>query len=249
MSSAKKIYLLAELNWGDKRLSEFNGFEILRTLRFALRMLCPIIVCSFMPEDYFKPVRKNTGYLGQSRLFKGLSIPGQMFLSLPFKPSQLDKSLTALPLTNEQLNNVIDSLFDMDDIHKWIGTTSHSGRLVVSLEKLLNGIKGFSNGSMESIGGIPFNSVIALEKTWRELILTIKFLDKYSLLNTLSQHEAETLKSCLDRNSVVSNAFQRFIDSAANIEQRIKVLTEYDSSNLIKCLTLIITALHKSKKD
>ena len=50
---AERIFLLAELTWFKNNANQaFYGFEVLKKLRLK-QVTCPIIICSFLPKDYF----------------------------------------------------------------------------------------------------------------------------------------------------------------------------------------------------
>ncbi len=58
------IYILVEIKWDNKKRTDFHGFDIAIDLRQNKKLLCPIILCSFMPffdlEKYEKAKILNT---------------------------------------------------------------------------------------------------------------------------------------------------------------------------------------------
>lgn len=102
LNQAKGIVVLAELNWNGKKLSDFYGFEILSQLRAEHRIKCPIAICSFMPELYFR------------KKFPILEFPQHHpFVRLPAEPQTILSALEKAEFADEyRLNDIIISYCD-----------------------------------------------------------------------------------------------------------------------------------------
>ncbi len=75
------VIILAELTWNSKKYSDFYGFDIACELRLKHRILAPIIMVSFLPENFFN---------GDTR-YNILKARGTSFLQLPFDSDSLDR--------------------------------------------------------------------------------------------------------------------------------------------------------------
>jgi CheY-like chemotaxis protein len=114
-SSFAGIVVLAEIKWNGKNHTDFYGFEIIRELRVQRRILCPIIVCSFLPEEYFLPPNIEATENRKSLLFNILKAPGHSFARLPFDFRQIAKSFGS-PISEELLDDIIESLCDVEGL-------------------------------------------------------------------------------------------------------------------------------------
>jgi CheY-like chemotaxis protein len=74
-----EIFLLAELNWDVYKRADFFGVELIKILRVNHRLVCPIIVCSFMPFSYFIDPLQHETYSH----YRVLGTPGHYFIQLP----------------------------------------------------------------------------------------------------------------------------------------------------------------------
>lgn len=66
------LFILAELDWHDHKLTDFYGITIARKLRLK-NIKCPVFICSFMSEEY----------LSSKGQFKILGFRSHYFLHLP----------------------------------------------------------------------------------------------------------------------------------------------------------------------
>ncbi len=71
-NSYDALFILAELDWAGKPLSEFYGIELTQKLRLN-NIKCPIFICSFMTENY----------LAEKEQFKILNFRSHYFIHLP----------------------------------------------------------------------------------------------------------------------------------------------------------------------
>lgn len=76
--AADRIFILAELKWPENVSNQsFYGFELLKKLRLK-KITCPIVMCSFLPKDYFLNHSKT--------IFNLLKLPASHpFVRLPQK--------------------------------------------------------------------------------------------------------------------------------------------------------------------
>jgi CheY-like chemotaxis protein len=103
----EKCFLLAELNWDGRSLTQFYGFKVLRKLRIKLQALFPVFICSTFPFNFFS--EKGGVY----NIFRA---PGHAFIHLPqnvfkFKPKQ-----PVLPLTRNLLQDINYHFFDVNGL-------------------------------------------------------------------------------------------------------------------------------------
>lgn len=93
------VIILAELRLGNKKLSDFYGFEILCQLRAEHRLKCPIAVCSFMPEPWLR------------KKFPILEFPQHHpFIRLPASPETFIEKIEKAEVADEsRLNDIIIS--------------------------------------------------------------------------------------------------------------------------------------------
>jgi hypothetical protein len=247
LSNAKRMFVLAELNWDDRKLSDFYGFIVLKKLRFELRLRCPVIICSFCPKSLFQLSEETSFNQRKQRLFNVLDLPGQSFLPLPFEVHSLE-SYVSEPLSRTELEQVIDSFFDLDEVRDLVGSDSHPGTLLQNLHRLIRGIEGFKKGRTWSLSGIPYNNSLALNNIKRHLCLTVSVLDRYSFLEQIPENERESLRACLDPGSLIGKDFQFFVDHSENTDQRIAAFRENDPAGLLERFRRIAEALPGVRK-
>ena len=77
----ESIIILAELPWNGKKYSDFYGFDVACELRLKFQLMAPIIIVSFMPEEFFQDNYK----------YNILKARGTNFLQLPFESEELLK--------------------------------------------------------------------------------------------------------------------------------------------------------------
>lgn len=247
LPQAKRMFILAELTWDDRKLSDFYGFVVLKKLRFELRLRCPVIVCSFWPKSLFHLSEETSFNQRKQRLFNVLDLPGQSFLPLPFGVHDLEGHVSE-PLSRTELEQVIDSFFDLDEVGDLVGSDSHPGTLLQNLHRLMRGIEGFKKGRTWSLSGIPYNNSLALKNIKRHLCLTISVLDRYNFLERIPENERESLRACLDPGSMIGRDFQFFVDHAENTDGRIAAFRENDPAGFLERFERIAEALPLVRK-
>lgn len=244
LSAVEGIFVLAELNWEERYLTKFYGFEILRKLREQRELLCPIVVCSFMPEDFFVRAGEKSG-----NLFKVLGKPGHSFLPLPFQINHVKQSL-GQQLTGEQLEHAIVAFYTTDEALRLIGTQYHSGSLIQDLERLLRGLRQFKQGNKDRIKQFPFSSATGLRKIRRQLAITARVLiESRFLLQQLPKVEFDEIKNVLDPTSMFRTDLDLLISSAENSHKRILLLENLNLEVTINCLDANLAVMKRVRDN
>jgi len=89
------VIILCELNWGDKFLQQFHGFEIARELRMRHKLLCPIVFVSTLKRSYFEELA------ARDARFAILFGTGTGFVELDKMNEDLEKSFQFIPALSE----------------------------------------------------------------------------------------------------------------------------------------------------
>lgn len=100
-SEVQIIYILAELKWEEYKRTDFHGFKIAKNLRGKENLLCPIVICSFMP-DFDKSHHPDS---------KILNTPGHYLLHLPQKPLEFSHYKA---IDDDTLYDINYSIFDTE---------------------------------------------------------------------------------------------------------------------------------------
>lgn len=98
-SKIEIIYILAELQWNTLKRTDFYGFQLAKELRVNKKSLCPIVMCSFLPDDEITKLKEA----------KILDTPGHYSLQLPDK---LIKLPNYLPIDEDLLYDISMHIFD-----------------------------------------------------------------------------------------------------------------------------------------
>lgn len=113
LTNTSRIYILAELKWGRNR-TDLYGFTIAKKIRQEHKVLCPIILCSFLNKEHFRLLEIKDADI--------LKYPGHYLLQLPDKPSSDYQGLD-----EDTLEDINLMMFDPDQkIHELMHATSDS---------------------------------------------------------------------------------------------------------------------------
>jgi CheY-like chemotaxis protein len=107
------VLVLAELTWEPaKRLSDFQGMEIIRWMRMEQRWLNPVIICSFIKKDLLVATSNP-----HAKLFSILRVQSShQFQELPFMTSWHGPEKSLVPLRSLQLYDVVDHFYKQKGI-------------------------------------------------------------------------------------------------------------------------------------
>ncbi|MDL2231562.1 hypothetical protein LJB85_02355 [Porphyromonadaceae bacterium OttesenSCG-928-L07] len=125
------IIIIAELDWAEKKLSDFYGIEIAVQLRLKYGILSPIFICSFFDKNYF---------IKQDKIkYNILKVRGTGFLQLPVMPPDIEKVIENIQLLSKATlcyisNLLIDSRYLVDKITHDIRIEKNEEAITQSLE-------------------------------------------------------------------------------------------------------------------
>jgi hypothetical protein len=239
LSAVNGVFVLAELNWQERHLTKFYGFDIIRKLREHRELLCPIVVCSFMPEEYFvKTEDKNRNR------FQVLGKPGHSFLPLPFLISQIKQSL-GQQLTEEQLEELIAGFYTTYEVFELIGTQNHPGPLILALEDLARGLRQFTKGQKDGIHRFPFKRARDLRTIRRRLTVTVQVLiESSTLLDQVAPVDIEKMKEVLKAASALRSTLDLLTGSVEDFERTL-LLKKLYLDEAIDCLETCTVIMRK----
>ncbi|MBT33052.1 MAG: hypothetical protein CMO01_25620 [Thalassobius sp.] len=87
LAKAEKVIIVAELNWEAKKLSSFQGFDLIKDIRLNLQSKNPILVLSHLPFSSFDFELKSFT-TGNVRFFRDPSISFSTLIDFEFTPFQ-----------------------------------------------------------------------------------------------------------------------------------------------------------------
>lgn len=126
----KKVIVFCELKWKDKLYQQFYGFEVARELRMRYKLLCPIILVSVLPQNYFeekaqREIKYNILYGRGTGFVEWVNIKNL---------DSINKSI--LPLSEAALSDLNEMLLNLRGFV--IDKLTHDLKLGMSEKELIN---------------------------------------------------------------------------------------------------------------
>lgn len=234
----KKVIVFCELKWKDKLYQQFYGFELARELRMRYKLLCPIILISVLPQNYFeekarREIKYNILYGRGTGFVEWINIKNWDSISKSIFPL----SEAALSDLNEMLLNLRGFVIDK---------LTHDLKLGMSEEELIN--------KMNSIGTYLDNRQKA-NTEWENFLK--RFIEKKNDTDGFRKLKEEFLIKCKQELGD-----EQITTSINDLAIRYKVLVVEDDlefkkdieDNLKEHFELIVTdnsdeAIHRLNED
>jgi len=125
------IIIFAELQWQNKKYTDFYGFDIAVSLRLRFKLLTPICILSFLSKLYFDKLNKTK--------YNILGARGTCFKQLPINFSDFLKTISAVtPLSVSTLTYLSTLLIDIRHIVDFL---QHNLRMESDNNKICNSLK------------------------------------------------------------------------------------------------------------
>lgn len=220
---ARVIYILAELCWGNRRPSDLYGLTVLRRLRVERDLLCPIAICSFMPETHFE--RGGSGVKGASA---ALGLPGHVFVRLPFTSLSAPPMAARPELTESDMLRSMSALYSSEEVRGFIGSDHHHGVVLQNLTTLIRGVEALNAGRTGIVSQSPFSDAGDLKKIRKDLLVVVSFVVSNSLFAGLTPREVVALERVLDKSQLIDMTFKLLIESADDRHRRVERLRQLD---------------------
>jgi hypothetical protein len=111
-SDAKTIFIQAEIRWEKlyNYHSKYFGFDIIKELRYKLKVRCEIVICSVVERAFF--LNKTE----EKFLITGKS--GMNFLKLPFNEKKVNQAISSNKLELQQLEDINSACYNPIDVLK-----------------------------------------------------------------------------------------------------------------------------------
>jgi hypothetical protein len=223
IGSARVIYILAELCWGNSRPSDLYGLTVLRKLRVERELVCPIAICSFMPATHFD--RGGGRVKGASA---ALGLPGHVFVRLPFASLSAPPMPARPELTESDMLRSMSDLYSNEEVRGLIGSNYHHGVVLQNLRTLIRGVESLNAGRVGVVSQSPFNDAADLKKIRKDLLVVVSFVVSNALFAGLTPREVGVLKRALDGSQLIDETFQLLIESADDPHRKAERLRQLD---------------------